>query len=98
MCAIDFALASSLLFIALRYSNLWLGGAMLLQSVALCLQAFDFVGDGPSTALHYAVNDAISYTMLTCLIAGLVGSWRARERRAPGALSMTQQTGPVTAP
>ncbi len=81
MCAIDFALASTLLFIAFKYSSIWLGGAMLLQSIALCLQAFDFVGDGPSITVHYVVNDGISYTMIACLVAGLVGSWRARAAR-----------------
>ena len=78
MCAIDFALASGLLFIALRFSSVWLGGAMLLQSVALCLQAFDFVGDGPSIPAHYLINDLLSYAMVACLIAGLAGSWRLR--------------------
>ena len=76
MCAIDFALACGLLFIALRYSSLWLGGAMLLQSVALCLQAFEFVGDGPSTITHVIANDLISYAMVACLVSGLVASWR----------------------
>ena len=93
MCMIDFGLASALLFIALKYSNLWLGGAMLLQSFALCLQAFEFVGEGPSTSLHYAINDAISYMMLACLIAGLVGSWRTREKRMRRNLHVPLQTG-----
>jgi hypothetical protein len=79
MCAIDFALACGLLFIALRYSSLWLGGAMFLQSLALCLQAFDFAGDGPSTIMHVIANDLISYAMVACLIAGLIASWRKRQ-------------------
>ncbi len=91
MCAIDFALASGLLFIALRFSSVWLGGAMLLQSIALCLQAFDFVGDGPSIPAHYLINDLLSYAMVACLIAGLAGSWRRsqakpRQARAPAPL------------
>ena len=95
MCAIDFALALSLLFVALRYRNLWLGGAMLLQSIALCLQAFDFAGDGPSTTLHYFINDGISYTMVACLVAGLVGSWRTRERRPQANLRLPSPPGPA---
>ena len=81
MCAIDFALACGLLFIALRYSSLWLGGAMMLQSIALCLQAFDFAGDGPSTITHVIANNMISYAMVTCLIAGLIASWRKQSTR-----------------
>ena len=78
MCAIDFALAVGLLCVALKYSNLWLGGAMLLQSGALCLQALDLGGDGPSTLTHIIANNLISYTMLACIVAGVIGSWRAK--------------------
>ena len=93
MCAIDFALASGLLFIALRYSSFWLGGAMILQSIALCLQAFDFVGDGPSIPAHYVMNDLLSYAMVACLVAGLVGSWQRRKPRGAPKVSGTSTIG-----
>ncbi len=48
---------------------------MLLQSAALCLHAFDFAGDSPSRNTIYLMNNLISYAMLACLFAGLVGSW-----------------------
>ena len=82
MFVIDFALAFCLLFVALRYSSLWLGGAMLLQSVALCLQAFDFAGEGPSSLVHVMANNGISYAMLGCLLAGLAASWRTKPSKS----------------
>ena len=54
---------------------------MLLQSIALCMQALDFAGDGPSTLTHIIANNALSYLMLACLGAGVFGSWRAKSKK-----------------
>ena len=92
MFAIDLALAFGLLFVAFRYSSLWLGGAMLLQSVALCLQAFDFAGEGTNSFIHVIANNGISYAMLGCLLAGLLASLCRTPNKAIGTVESALTT------
>jgi hypothetical protein len=74
----DFIFALSLLIVALRYSSLWLGCAMLLQSVALCSQGLSFGGDGLGAHEQLWLNNSVSMLMMACIVAGSISSWRRR--------------------
>jgi uncharacterized membrane protein AbrB (regulator of aidB expression) len=74
----DFLLALALLFVAVRYSNLWLGCAMLLQSVDLCSQGLAFTGEGLSNLQQFWLNNIVSMLMLLCVMTGATISWRKR--------------------
>ena len=76
--AIDFGLAISLLAVALRYTNLWLGGAMLVQSFNLCFESIWLDGDGTSSSATDVVTNCLSAAMMTCIFAGAIASWRKR--------------------
>jgi hypothetical protein len=76
----DFILALSLLAVAIRYSSLWLGCAMLLQSVALCSQGLAFSGDGLGPHEQLWLNNCVSMSMMGCIIAGSIASWRRRHK------------------
>ncbi len=88
--ALDFALAVALLIVAIRFSSLWLGGAMLLQSIALCSYGFAASGDGLHNRSYVILNNGLSLLMLACIVSGAVGSWRKRikMRRVEGALAV----------
>lgn len=75
---LDFLLAVGLLALAIRYSSLWLGMAMLLQAIALCAHAFRLTGDGLSAVPWMILNNAISELMLVCIVIATAISWRAR--------------------
>lgn len=74
----DFVLALSLLIVAIRYSSLWLGCAMVLQSVDLCSQGLTFSGDGLAAEGQLWLNNGISMLMLCCIVLGSLASWRRR--------------------
>ena len=89
MLGADFVLAAALLGLAILHSSLWLGAAMLLQSVALCIHAFVLGGDGPQPVQFIIANNIISQLMLVCIIVATTLSWLARSRRsqvAPAAI------------
>jgi hypothetical protein len=74
----DFVLAICLLIVAIRYSSLWLGCAMLLQSVDLCSQGLAFGGDGLDLQSQLWLNNCISLLMVSCVAAGAASTWLKR--------------------
>ena len=78
---VDFSLAMALLLVAFRYSSLWLGGAMLLQSIALFSHAFTLGGDGPSAISQVWINDIVSNAMLLCIVVATVVTWRRKMQK-----------------
>ena len=84
--ASDAVLAAGLLFLAIRFSSLWLGGAMLLQAIGLSLHAAYFAAeeadlDRHTLWLYIAGKNLSSFAMLlVILLAGLV-AWRKRSLR-----------------
>jgi hypothetical protein len=70
LLAADAALAVALLILALRFTKLWLGAAMLLQGLLLALHAAAMAEFGLSFATYASFNDVTS----TGLIALLVGA------------------------
>lgn len=87
LASLDFLLAAGLLLLAVRYSSLWVGVAMLLQSVSLCSHAFVFDGLGLGPQQRVELNNAISLLMLGCVVVATIMSWRAKTQalsRGPG--------------
>jgi hypothetical protein len=80
--SLDFLLAAGLLILAIRYSSLWLGTAMLLQSIALCAHAFRLAGEGLRALQWMILNNVISELMLVCIVIATAISWRARQKPA----------------
>ena len=78
--SLDFLLATGLLVLAVRYSSLWLGIAMLLQAVALCAHAFRLVGEGLETVSWIVLNNVLSELMLVCIMIATAISWRRRRK------------------
>lgn len=76
----DLTLAVALLVLAIRYSSMWLGAAMLLQSAGLGLHGMQLIGDGFSNLIYITAIAVMSNLMLLCIVAGTVASWRARLR------------------
>ena len=74
----DFALAVGLLVVALRYTSLWLGGAMLVQSLNLCLESIWLDGDSYDYQIQDILNNVLTVAMMFCIFAGTAASWRRR--------------------
>ena len=87
MMMLDFSLAVGLLALALKYSSIWLGIAMLLQSIALASHAFRLEGFGLGAIQEVILNNGLSNLMLVCIIAATTASWRVRRKRTPGRLA-----------
>ena len=81
---LDFILAVALLIVAIRFSSLWLGAAMMLQSIALCSYGLAATGDGLHGVGYIRLNNILSFTMYGCVIAGTIASWRKRIRLRRG--------------
>jgi hypothetical protein len=89
----DGILAAGLLLLALRYSSLWIGAAMLAQSASFALQAA-FMNEKGDLMLFYIADNSISWFMLACALTGVLTSWRRRvlEREAaPAAPALAAQ-------
>lgn len=86
--ASDGILAVGLLFLALRYSNWWMGAAMLLQSLSLALHAGYFAAERADLSAHVLRNyilgkNLASAAMLLVILAATAASvLRRRARRA----------------
>ena len=81
--SLDFLLALGLLALTVRFSSLWLGLAMLLQSLALLEHALILGGGGLSPIRWSVMNDVISLLMLMCIVAATIISWRGRGKKPP---------------
>lgn len=85
-------LALGFLILAVRFTHLWLGAAMILQASVFSLQAYYFVLDRPHDAL-YAASNNVAFTAILAALA--LGTWSARNRsKGPEneALNTTEQT------
>ena len=97
--ASDAVLAAGLLFLAIRFSSLWLGAAMLLQATGLSLHAAYFAAekadlDRHTLWLYIAGKNLSSFAMLLVIrLAGLV-AWRKRSFRSSQA--RTVETAPLS--
>jgi hypothetical protein len=76
--------AGALLFVALRYASLWLGGVMLLYAIEFGLHAFYFVTERPYDLPHMIINNSDFMGVVICLVTGTAVAWR-RRRANPAA-------------
>jgi hypothetical protein len=76
----DGVLAVGFLILAIRYSSLWIGAAMLLQGGQFSLHAFYLVAELPRDRLYAIANNLVTLAILLCILAGTVIAWRARMR------------------
>jgi hypothetical protein len=81
----DVILAAGLLVLAIRYSSLWVGAAMLLQAIGIGLHASYFAAEKADLSPHALVlyvmgKNLASYAMLLVILVGTLASWRKRVR------------------
>lgn len=85
--ASDAILAAGLLILAIRYSNLWMGAAMLLQATGLSLHAAYFAAEKADLSRHtlwlyVAGKNLASFAMLLVILAAGLAAWIKRNRKA----------------
>jgi hypothetical protein len=78
LLAVDFSSAVIFLLLAVRFANLWIGGAMLLQSAQFSLHAYYLVMELPHDRLHAWINNTSDFGILLCIALGAVLSVRRR--------------------
>ena len=78
---VDALTAIGLLILALRFANIWLGVAMLVQSGALALHGA-VMGDWGLGFRNYMIfNNLLSLGLLALLICATAAAWLGRSRR-----------------
>lgn len=80
LLAMDGFVAGGFLLLALRYTSVWLGVAMLLQGVQFSLHAYYFVVGGQRGYTYALINNIDSAGVLLCMLVGSVIAWRKRLR------------------
>ena len=85
---LDVLLAAMLLGLALRYGRLWIGVAMILQSVMLAMHSMVLSEDAPGYYLYAACMNVTTCLLLLSLLTGAVSAWRRR------VASRTRETRP----
>lgn len=74
----DGVLAVGFLALAIRYSSLWIGAAMLLQAGQFSLHAWYLVNALERDRFYAIANNVISIGILVCILVGTLISWRRR--------------------
>lgn len=80
MLADDVILAAGFLWLALRFSSLWLGVAMLAQAAGLSLHALALSEEAPGYRLYLNAQTYVSWLVLASLLFGTLSSWRRRAK------------------
>ncbi len=82
----DIVLAIGFLYIAIRYSSLWLGAVMILQAIAFALHAAQMsASDAPrwhGWIVYLLLNNLINYLLLLALVGGTLATISRRRRLA----------------
>jgi Flp pilus assembly protein protease CpaA len=82
----DAILSTGFLYIAIRYSSLWLGAAMMFQGLAFAFHAMQMIdGDAPrwhGMILYLLVHNILSYLLMASLAAGTVATILKRRANA----------------
>jgi hypothetical protein len=60
------------LLLAVRFANLWIGAAMLLEAAEFALDSFYFVTDRPLDHLHAWINNTCEWGIVLCILLGTV--------------------------
>lgn len=64
--------AAIYLLLAVRFANLWIGEAMLLQAAEFSLDSFYLVTDRPLDHLHAWINNTCEWGIILCILVGAV--------------------------
>lgn len=81
LLAIDGLLGLVFLALAVRFTSLWLGGAMLLQAVQFSLHAYYLVVGRKVDLLFAVVNNVVSWGVLLAILVGTLVTWRGLGKR-----------------
>jgi len=71
--------AAIYLLLAVRFANLWIGGAMLLQAAEFSLASFYLVTDRPLDHLHAWINNTCEWGIVLSILIGAVLSINRRK-------------------
>ncbi|HEX5378286.1 MAG TPA: hypothetical protein VFW47_06910 [Phenylobacterium sp.] len=82
LLTIDGVLGVGLLVLAIRYTSLWLGAAMLLQAAQFSLHAFYYVTAKSFDQLFAVVNNVVSWGILLAIVSGTCATWIQTRRAA----------------
>lgn len=69
-------LALGFLLLAIRYTSLWLGGAMILQGIQFSLHAFYIVMERGHDWLFAAISNLVTFGIIGCVLLGTTLAWR----------------------
>jgi hypothetical protein len=100
MFAADIFMALGFLYIAVRYSSLWLGAAMMLQSASFALHAAGLADPARprwhGMIVYLLLNNVLSYLTLAALAGGTVATiiHRRRETRRKAEAAAKKAHGP----
>jgi hypothetical protein len=64
--------AAIYLLLAVRFANLWIGAAMLLEAAEFSLDSFYLVTDRPLDHLHAWINNTCEWGIVLCILIGAV--------------------------
>src|SRR5580704_12806503 len=82
LLVVDFAFAVILLVLAVRFANLWIGAAMILQAAQFSLHAYYLVMDLPHDRLHAWINNTDDWGILISFGVGTILAIRRRQALA----------------
>ena len=80
LAVVDGGLALAMLAIALRYTSVWLGIAMLLQGAVLAVHSLG-LGKAINLREYYIALNLSSTAMLLAMVFATIGSWIKRSKR-----------------
>ncbi|MGH6955918.1 MAG: hypothetical protein ACREEW_04550 [Caulobacteraceae bacterium] len=82
LLALDFGCSVVYLLLAVRFANLWLGAAMLLQAAVFSLHAYYLVMELPHDRLHAWINNTCDWGIMISICVGTVLAIRRRAAMA----------------
>jgi len=82
LLVVDFAFAVILLILAVRFANLWIGAAMILQAAQFSLHAYYLVMELPHDRLHAWINNTDDWGILISFGVGTILAIRRRQALA----------------
>jgi len=82
--AVDAATAIGLLILAMRFAKVWLGVAMLMQSVELALHGAAMADWGIKFNLYMLMNNIVSFSLLLLLAGATATAWSQRAQGKQG--------------
>lgn len=93
----DAALATALLVIAIRYTSLWLGVAMIVQAFVLALHSQHVGQDVIAGRTFVVLANIASYAQLLAIVASTCASWLKRSRARRNVASPPPPPGMLSA-